>query len=130
MINLGTNFALDNQVRTEPKVAQRQSMFLEEKGSQNKATSDTAAELKVESEPESIVKDIEKVNKILLVKSTNLVFEFDEKTEPPVVKVVDKHNGEIIREIPSKELREIAKALNNIADTINSNSGVLLNERL
>jgi uncharacterized FlaG/YvyC family protein len=70
------------------------------------------------------------VNQMLLVKSTNLIFEFYDKADPPVVKVVDKQNGEIIREIPSKELREIAKALNNIADTMNSNSGLLLDEQL
>ncbi|WP_337841122.1 flagellar protein FlaG [Rheinheimera sp.] len=71
---------------------------------------------------------VDMVNQKLMVKSTNLVFEFDDAKDPPIVKVVDKANGEVIREIPSKELREIAKALNSIADNLNSSSGVLLNE--
>ncbi|WP_337881093.1 flagellar protein FlaG [Rheinheimera sp.] len=73
---------------------------------------------------------VDMVNQKLMVKSTNLVFEFDGEKDPPIVKVVDKANGEIIREIPSKELREIAKALNSIADNVNSSAGVLLNEQL
>lgn len=69
-------------------------------------------------------------NEQLKLKSTALVFEFDEMYSPPIVKVVDKDSGEIIREIPSKELREITKALTNIADNFAESSGILLNEQL
>lgn len=81
-------------------------------------------------EVNEVVKAIDTVNQKLLVKSTNLVFEFDDVKDPPIIKVVDKENGDVIREIPSKELREIAKALNSIADNLNGSSGILLDEQL
>lgn len=64
------------------------------------------------------------VNNQLSLKSTSLVFEFDDTSEPPIVKVIDKESGDVIREIPPKELREIAKALTDIADNMIIGSGV------
>lgn len=78
------------------------------------------------------------VNEQLSFKSTSLVFEFDDANDPPIVKVIDKESGEVIREIPPKDLREIAKALTEIADNINENdlnkpnklsSGIFIDER-
>lgn len=64
------------------------------------------------------------VNNQLSLKSTSLVFEFDDTSEPPIVKVIDKESGDVIREIPPKELREIAKALTDIADNMSISGGV------
>ncbi len=72
----------------------------------------------------SIVDKLNLVNEHLSLKSTSLVFEFDDTSEPPIVKVVDKESGDVIREIPPKKLREIAKALTEIADNMNSSEGV------
>ena len=72
----------------------------------------------------TIVDKLQVVNSQLSLKSTSLVFEFDDTNEPPIVKVIDKESGDVIREIPPKELREIAKALTDIADNINRSGGV------
>ena len=78
------------------------------------------------------------LNEQLSFKSTSLVFEFDDANDPPIVKVIDKESGDVIREIPPKDLREIAKALTEIADNINENdlkkpnklsSGIFIDER-
>ena len=74
---------------------------------------------------DSIIEDkLQVVNNQLSLKSTSLVFEFDDISEPPIVKVIDKESGDVIREIPPKELREIAKALTDIADNMNRSGGV------
>ncbi|WP_419148799.1 flagellar protein FlaG [Pseudoalteromonas 'SMAR'] len=62
--------------------------------------------------------NLEKLNEYLPVTSTNLVFEFDESGEPPIIKVLDKKSEEVIREIPSEEFREVAKALDEFADKL------------
>ena len=86
----------------------------------------------------SIADKLEAVNDQLSFKSTSLVFEFDDANDPPIVKVVDKESGDVIREIPPRELREIAKALTEIADNINRtdtkkssklSSGLFIDER-
>ena len=72
----------------------------------------------------TIVDKLQVVNNQLSLKSTSLVFEFDDTSEPPIVKVIDKESGDVIREIPPKELREIAKALTDIADNMSISGGV------
>jgi uncharacterized FlaG/YvyC family protein len=138
MMNVGMNLASESQLRpvtakAELKQAVNVGTPAEKKpekddGQAKKLTAVTAADKDEDSS--NVVKAIDTVNQMLMVKSTNLVFEFHDKEDPPVVKVIDKENGDVIREIPSKELREIAKALNSIADNMGSNSGILFNERL
>lgn len=71
-----------------------------------------------------VKQNLEKLNSYIPVTSTNLIFEFDEKGEPPIIKVLDKENDEVIREIPTEEFREVAKALEEFADKL-SNKGLL-----
>lgn len=75
----------------------------------------------------SLQESLNKVNEFLSVQSTSLSFEFDEKGDPPIIKVIDQGSEEVIREIPSKEFREVAKALEELADKLD-NKGVLVNE--
>lgn len=71
--------------------------------------------------------NLEKLNEYLPVTSTNLIFEFDEIGDPPIIKVLDKESDEVIREIPTKEFREVAKALDEFADKL-TNKGLLFNK--
>lgn len=71
-----------------------------------------------------VKQNLEKLNSYIPVTSTNLIFEFDEKGDPPIIKVLDKENDEVIREIPTEEFREVAKALEEFADKL-SNKGLL-----
>ncbi len=71
-----------------------------------------------------VKQNLEKLNDFIPVTSTNLIFEFDEKGDPPIIKVLDRENDEVIREIPTEEFREVAKALEEFADKL-SNKGLL-----
>lgn len=71
-----------------------------------------------------VKQNLEKLNSYIPVTSTNLIFEFDEKGDPPIIKVLDKENDEVIREIPTEEFLEVAKALEEFADKL-SNKGLL-----
>lgn len=87
----------------------------------------------LESEkPELSVSEVQeglkKLNNFLPLKSTNLIFEFDELGDPPIVKVVDKESSEVIREIPSNELKEVTQALEDFVDKLDSKSGFLFNK--
>ncbi|MDW7550061.1 flagellar protein FlaG [Pseudoalteromonas peptidolytica] len=74
-----------------------------------------------------VKENLEKVNQFIPVKSTDLQFEFDEKGDPPIVKVIDSDSNKVIREIPSEEFREMAKALEEFADKVSSR-GLLFDE--
>lgn len=71
--------------------------------------------------------NLEKLNEYIPVTSTNLKFEFDDGGDLPIIKVLDKSNDEVIREIPTEEFREIAKALDEFADKL-TNKGLLFNK--
>jgi uncharacterized FlaG/YvyC family protein len=68
--------------------------------------------------------DLAKLNDFIPVTATNLSFEFDDKGNPPFIRVIDKGSDEVIREIPSEEFREVAKALEEFADKV-SGKGLL-----
>ncbi|RRS09047.1 flagellar protein FlaG [Pseudoalteromonas sp. J010] len=74
-----------------------------------------------------IKQNLEKVNQFIPVTSTDLQFEFDEEGDPPIVKVIDSESNKVIREIPSEEFREVAKALEEFADKVSSR-GLLFDE--
>jgi flagellar protein FlaG len=78
----------------------------------------------VESSKEDLIDEVKsnltKVGDLFPVNATNVAFEFDENDNQPVVKVIDKASKEIIREIPSEEFREMAKALDEFAEKLTS----------
>ncbi|WP_286257506.1 flagellar protein FlaG [Pseudoalteromonas apostichopi] len=98
-------------------IAGREPVDIEQvsKRNEQKDKEDLIAEVK---------QNLEKLNSYIPVTSTNLIFEFDEEGDPPIIKVLDKENDEVIREIPTEEFREVAKALEEFADKL-SNKGLL-----
>ena len=80
-------------------------------------------------EKEEVEQVLEVINQLIPLKNTNLIFEFDDISDPPIVKVVDKNTDEVIREIPPKRIREIAQAFNDMADSI-SKTGALFNSEV
>ncbi|GAA60065.1 protein FlaG [Pseudoalteromonas sp. BSi20652] len=74
-----------------------------------------------------VKENLERLNEYIPLTSTNLKFEFDDGGDLPIIKVLDKSNDEIIREIPTEEFREIAKALDEFADKL-TNKGLLFNK--
>lgn len=69
-------------------------------------------------EEEKLKNAAERANEFIKVMDNELQFSVDKDTEKVVVKVVDKATGDVIRQIPSKEMLEIAKALDTIQGLI------------
>ncbi|HJV52667.1 MAG TPA: flagellar protein FlaG [Noviherbaspirillum sp.] len=57
---------------------------------------------------------LKQINDTLKKLSQDLEFTLDEDSERPVVKVVDQQTKEIIRQIPTQEALDIAKALDRL----------------
>lgn len=66
-------------------------------------------------DPAQLSQALQSINKALQTSSSNLEFTVDDDTERTIVKVVDRQTGEIIRQMPSVEALEIAKALDRAA---------------
>lgn len=98
------------------------------KSSDQAATHDKKNEAKEDGTLIAGLKEnLNKLNQYIPVTSTNLSFEFDDKGDPPFIRVIDKGNNEVIREIPSEEFREVAKALEELADKLSS-KGLLFDQ--
>jgi len=108
---------VDTKADKGTELAGREAVEIELVSKQNeqKDKKDLIAEVK---------QNLEKLNSYIPVTSTNLIFEFDEKGDPPIIKVLDRENDEVIREIPTEEFREVAKALEEFADKL-TNKGLL-----
>ena len=57
---------------------------------------------------------VKQINDALKKLSQNLEFSLDKDSDRPIVKVVDKQTNTVIRQIPTEETLEIAKALDRV----------------
>lgn len=63
---------------------------------------------------EQVDQALSSINNALQVRSQDLEFSIDTESDRTIVKVVDKHTQEVIRQMPSEEAIEIAKALDRL----------------
>ena len=90
----------------------------------------TAEKVEQQASDESVAEQVEQMNQSTAIRNTSLQFVFDEKGDPPIVKVIDKDNGETIRQIPSELVVKLSKALEEMADTNESRMGFLFDNQI
>ncbi|MGN6388874.1 MAG: flagellar protein FlaG [Burkholderiaceae bacterium] len=71
---------------------------------------------------EQLQEAIKSINKTLKGVNQDLEFSIDADTRRTILKVVDQQTGEVIRQLPSEEALEIAKALDRL-------QGLLLSDK-
>ena len=93
----------------------------EQQASRVTATAPAAAS--PEPTPQELKHAVDNINKSLQPTSSNLQFNIDPGTQRAVVKVVDTSTGDVIRQIPSKEVLAIAESIDQL------NKGLLLSQK-
>ncbi|MGM0429492.1 MAG: flagellar protein FlaG [Pseudomonadota bacterium] len=73
---------------------------------------------------------VDEINQSPVIKNTSLKFVFDERGDPPVVQVIDKENGETIRQIPSELAVKLSQAIEEMADSESNRSGFLFDKQV
>lgn len=96
----------------------------------NQVQERTADKVEKQASSESIADTVEEMNQSSAIRNTSLQFVFDEKGEPPVVKVIDTDNGEMIRQIPSELVVKLSKAIDEMADNESSRMGFLFDNQI
>lgn len=89
-------FSSNNSLMAQ-KSGNEDSRVVESRNTPVPETTPVSRQSETEASVEEVTAAVDKINLNLMSKSTNVVFEFDKKGDPPVVKVVDRHNGEVIR---------------------------------
>lgn len=65
-------------------------------------------------EEQQLTQALKSINDVLQVRSPGLEFSVDSDSKRNIVKVVDKNTQEVIRQMPTQEALEIAKALDRL----------------
>ena len=63
---------------------------------------------------EAVAKAVEQVNAHLTAQNRAIEFTIDPDTKSVVVKLIDKQDNQVLRQVPSQEMLEIAKALDRL----------------
>ncbi|MGM0906010.1 MAG: flagellar protein FlaG [Pseudomonadota bacterium] len=91
-------------------------------------------QIKTKQEPQaneqSVADVVEEMNQSDAIRNTSLQFVIEERGDPPVVKVMDRDSGEMIRQIPSELVVKLSKALEEMADTKGNTSGFLFDKQV
>jgi flagellar protein FlaG len=74
------------------------------------------------ADPEAVKEAVKAANDAVKAIKSELDFSVDEETGKTVVRVVEKQTGTLIRQIPSEEMLEIAKALDRLQGLLVRNS--------
>ncbi len=64
--------------------------------------------------PAQVTQAVKNINQLMQSLSQNVEFSIDDESKDTIVKVVDQQTKEVIRQIPTKEVIEISKALNKV----------------
>lgn len=75
-----------------------------------------AAPEKAVAEPgrDEVTSAVKKLNEALPQSAQTLEFEIDEESKDVVVKIIDRDTKEVVRQMPSKEALEMAKAIDKM----------------
>jgi flagellar protein FlaG len=65
-------------------------------------------------EQQQLPEALKRINTVLQVRAPGLEFSVDDDSARAIVKVIDTNTNEVIRQMPSKEALEIAKALERL----------------
>ncbi len=72
-----------------------------------------------QSKPEQLQKAVESLKQLIETKAPNkLSFSIDDSTGKAIVRITDAQTGEMIRQIPSEEMLEIARSIHMMQGTL------------
>lgn len=73
-----------------------------------------AGQAKPSPSKEQVTKAVENINKTIQAASQNLEFSVDQDSSQVIVKVIDQQTKQVLRQIPTEEILEIAKSLDKL----------------
>ena len=106
------------QVNVSDKVNETEKINDSEKINEIKDPQQTAKTIVSKEEADEIVETLYELTEML---QTSLAFQVDRETNSVVIKVIDKRNDEVIRQIPNEEILKLREKMKEM-------TGILLSE--
>lgn len=85
---------------------------------------------KSETGEDNLPQAVEDVQSFFRAQNRNLVFAVDQETQRSVVTVKDSESGDVIRQIPSEEILQLAERIKAFQEDIDSRVGVFVNKQV
>lgn len=105
---------ISSTVPPAPAAPERKTAIEPQAASVATARSEGADAVKDKSEQNQLPEALKRINTVLQVRAPGLEFSVDDDSARAIVKVIDTNTNEVIRQMPSKEALEIAKALERL----------------
>ncbi|WP_218355169.1 flagellar protein FlaG [Alteromonas lipotrueiana] len=103
----------------------------DQKAAQNVQVSAELADKELsEKQDANIDVALQEVEDFLQVQNRNLAFSVDDETKRAVVTVTDSQSGDVIRQIPSEEVLQLAERIKDLQQDIGNRVGVLINNQV
>ncbi|MCC5450501.1 flagellar protein FlaG [Rheinheimera sp. UJ51] len=96
----------------------------------NKTQPTTKGELSVVPSEVEIDNALSIVNKAAIFEQRSLSFMVDEASGRSIIKVIDRSNDQLIRQIPSEELLKVAQDIKKLQQEMGQSLGVLVDKQV
>ncbi len=83
-----------------------------------------------EGNTDALQQAVEDVETFVQGQARNLAFSVDDETDRSIVTVRDSSSGDVIRQIPSEEVLQLADRIQSLQDDVGSSVGVLVNRQV
>ena len=115
---------------TADATANTDDKLLQQVPQNTQGMAEQADKVSTEERVQNIELAVQEVEAFLQVQNRNLAFTVDEGTERSVVTVKDSESGDVIRQIPSDEVLQLAERIKDLQEDIGSSVGVLVNNKV
>lgn len=133
MENINANLNKDTftSLNAKDAVHDQVTKLSEQQGSTTKITKLINKQAEDKGLEQSLLYSVEKLESLAKLNSKQFKFHIDEQTSSSVVVVTDKETNEVIRQIPSEEVLELASKIDELQEQIFGQPlGVLFDQKI
>jgi flagellar protein FlaG len=123
------NAAVIQQVKQADKTLVTSSNKTPDSDDKKLKANSEIADIESREESVSFLESLGDISELLQTNGTKLSFALDESAGSPVVVVVDKQSGNVIRQIPSEEMQKFAERVKELESDPSSTSGLVVDRQ-
>lgn len=122
--------AFDGSVLAPSASVDSQQLKGTNSNSESEQTAEKEEATSVEDSPAVLQKAVEDINAMVESKNRQLRFSIDDSSGKPVITVLDSENEDVIREIPTEEVRRLAARIEELQSELGMATGLLVDSRV
>lgn len=122
--------AFDGTILAQSNGVDTQQLKNAKVNSESDKTAEKEEVASIEDNPAVLQKAVEDINAMVESKNRQLRFSVDDSSGKPVITVLDSENKDVIREIPTEEVRRLAERIQELQSELGMATGLLVDSRV